>query len=140
MCDECNYCEKWAEKAVLLDKEQAPKYVESIQDYLDDLITSREFGVDTAKSKEKKEDGFKWDSETAQIFDKLIKLSPPQFQSIAKVVIASLAEEKAKKRESSMVENEDIMEAFIEGTPEPFQPDMREGLKKYGLLKETLDN
>jgi len=140
MCDECNYCEKWAEKAVFFDKEQAPKYVESIQDYLDDLVTSREFGVDTAKSKEKKEDGFKWDIETAQIFDKLIKLSPPQFQSIAKVVIASLAEEKAKKRESSIVENEDMTEAFIEGTPEPFQPDMREGLKKYGLLKEEIDN
>ncbi|MHA1479435.1 MAG: hypothetical protein ACTSPU_14665 [Promethearchaeota archaeon] len=139
MCDECNYCEKWAEKAVFFDKEQAPKYVESIQDYLDDLVTSREFGVDTAKSKEKKEDGFKWDIETAQIYDKLIKLSPPQFQSIAKVVIASLAEEKAKKRESSIVENEDMTKAFIEGTPEPFQPDMREGLKKYGLMKEEID-
>ncbi len=136
MCDKCNYCEDWAEKAVILDKEQAPKYVESIQDYLDDLITSREFGVDTAKSKEKKEDGFKWDKETAQIFGKLITLSPPQFQSIAKIVISSLAEEKAKKRESSMVENKDMIEAFIEGTPEPFQPDMRAGLRKYGLLKE----
>ncbi len=139
MCDECKYCENWAEKAVLLDNEQAPKYVESIQDYLDDLVTSREFGVDTAKPKDKKEDGFKWVVETAQIFDELIKLSPPQFQSIAKVVIASLAEEKAKKRNSSIVENEDMTEAFIEGTPEPFQPDMRDGLKKYGLLKEELD-
>ena len=70
----------------------------------------------------------------------MILLSPPQFQSIAKMVISSLAEEKAKKRESSMVENEDMVEAFIEGTPEPFQPDMREGLKKYGLLKEELNN
>ena len=133
MCDECNYCEKWAEKAVLLDKEQAPRYVESIQDYLDDLVTSREFGVNTARSKDKKENGFNWNRETAQLFSKLILLSPPQFQPIAKVVIASLAEEKAKKRESLIVEDKDMVEAFIEGTPEPFQPDMREGLKKYGL-------
>ena len=138
MCDECEYCEKWAEKAVFLDKEQAPKYVESIQDYLDDLVTSREFGVDTAKPKKKKKDGFKWNGDTAQIFDKLIKLSPPQFQSIAKVVVSSLAEEKAKKRESLMVEHDDMVKAFIEGTPEPFQMEMREGLKKYGLLKEEL--
>lgn len=136
MCDECNYCENWAEKAVFLNKEQAPKYVESIQDYLDDLVTSREFGVDTAKPKDKKEEGFKWDNNTAQIFAELIKLSPPQFQSIAKMVISSLAEEKARKRDSTKVENGDIIDAFVEGTPEPFQLEMREGLKKYGLLKE----
>ena len=136
MCDECNYCENWAEKAVFYDKEQAPKYVESIQDYLDDLITSREFGVETAKPKEEKEKGFNWDKETAEIFGELIKLSPPQFQSIARMVISSLAEEKAKKRESTIVEKKDMVEAFIEGTPEPFQPEMRDGLKKYNLLKE----
>ena len=50
------------------------------------------------------------------------------------MVISSLAEEKAKKRESLIVENEDMVEAFIEGTPEPFQQSMREGLIKYGLL------
>ncbi|MHA2397940.1 MAG: U32 family peptidase [Promethearchaeota archaeon] len=136
MCDECNYCTNWAEKAVFFDKEQAPKYVESIKDYLDDLVTSREFGIKTAKSKEEKENKFKWDAETAQVFGKLINLSPPQFQSIARVVISSLAEEKAKNRDATMVEKKDILKAFLEGTPEPFQPDMREGLKKYGLLKE----
>jgi collagenase-like PrtC family protease len=140
MCDECDYCENWAKKAVLFDKDQAPKYVESIKDYIDDLVTSREFGIGTAKLKEKQKDGFNWDNETALLFGKLIKLSPPQFQSIAKVVISSLSEEKAKKRGSSIVENEDMIEAFIEGTPEPFQPDMREGLKKYGLLTDELNN
>ncbi|KKM18607.1 hypothetical protein LCGC14_1664000, partial [marine sediment metagenome] len=136
MCDECNYCENWAEKTIFFDKEQAPKYVESIKDYLDDLITSREFGIDSAKPKEKKEGGFKWDQKTAEIFGEIIKLSPPQFQSIARMVISSLTEEKAKKRDSSIVENKDMIDAFLEGTPEPFQPEMRDGLKKYGLLKE----
>ncbi|MFW9864605.1 MAG: U32 family peptidase [Candidatus Thorarchaeota archaeon] len=135
MCGECNYCEEWAKKAIILHKEEAPKYVDSVKDYLDDLVTSREFGVDTVKPKEKKHETFNWDSETAHIFDKLIELSPPQFRSIARVAISSLAEEKAKKRSSSKVENQDIIEAFIEGTPGPFQADMREGLKKYGLLK-----
>jgi hypothetical protein len=50
------------------------------------------------------------------------------------MAISSLAEEKAKKRDSKVVENHDIIEAFIEGTPRPFQADMREGLKRYGLL------
>ncbi|TFG25653.1 MAG: hypothetical protein EU529_00135 [Promethearchaeota archaeon] len=136
MCDECNYCEQWGKKAVILDKEEAPRYVESLNDYIDDLITSREFGIDTAKPKEKKKKGLNWNPETARIFDELIKLSPPQFQSMARMAISSLAEEKAKKRVSKEVKNQDIVEAFIEGTPGPFQADMREGLKRYGLLNE----
>ena len=134
MCDECNYCEIWANKAVFFDMDQAPKYVESIKDYLDDLITSREFGVESTKPKEMKEESYKWNSDTAELFGKLVLLSPPQFQQLARMVISSLAEEKAKKRGSSIVENKDMVEAFIEGTPEPFQTDMREGLKNYGLL------
>lgn len=136
MCDECNYCNEWAKKAVILNKDESTNYVESIKDYLDDILTSREFGVETAKPKKEKKDGLLWDTETKIIFDELIKLSPPQFQQIAKMVISSLAEEKAKKRSSPNIQNQDMIEAFIEGTPEPFQADMREGLKKHGLLEE----
>ncbi|MFX1365476.1 MAG: U32 family peptidase [Promethearchaeota archaeon] len=135
MCNECNYCDEWAKKAVILNREESTRYVESIKDYLEDILTSREFGIETAKPKEIKNDGLLWDSETKIIFDELIKLSPQQFHQIAKMVISSLAEEKAKKRFSEVVENKDIVEAFIEGTPEPFQADMREGLKKHGLLE-----
>ncbi|MFX1259296.1 MAG: U32 family peptidase, partial [Promethearchaeota archaeon] len=95
MCDDCNYCEEWAKKAVILDKQEATKYVQFLNDYIDDIITSREFGVDAAKPKKKKKKGLKWNSDTESIFNKLIKLSPPQFQSIAKIAISSLAEEKA---------------------------------------------
>ena len=71
-----------------------------------------------------------------QIFEELIKLSPKQFQSMAKMAISSLAEEKAKKRSSQKIQNQDIAEAFIEGTPGPFQAEMREGLKKFKLIVE----
>ena len=136
MCDECNYCEKWAEKAVILDDEQAPRYVESLRECINDVITSREFGIGEAKPKKEIKTGMKWNPETLHLYDELIKLSPPQFLSIAKAVISSLAEEKAKKRASVEVENQDIIEAFLEGTPGPFQADMREGLKKHGLLEK----
>ncbi|MHA1466458.1 MAG: U32 family peptidase [Promethearchaeota archaeon] len=134
MCNECNYCEEWAEKAVFLNKEESTKYVQSIQNYLNDIITSREFGVTSAKDRETKKSTINWNPETEKIFNEMIKLSPSQFQSMARMVISSLAEEKAKKRNSVIVENRDIIEAFIEGTPDPFQADMREGLDKYGLL------
>jgi len=55
---------------------------------------------------------------------------------MARMAISSLAEEKANKRASPIVENQDITNAFIAGTPGAFQADMREGLKKYGLLDE----
>jgi len=136
MCDVCNYCEEWAQKAVTLDSESASRYVDSLKSYLNDLITSREFGIETVveQSEDRKKDGLLWDNDTEELFNKLIKLSPPQFQAMAKVAIGNLAEEKAKRRGSKKVENEDIINAFIEGTPGPFQQDMREGLKRYGLI------
>jgi hypothetical protein len=134
MCNECNYCEEWAKKAVFLNQEESTRYVQAIQNYIDDIKTSREFGVTSAKDKEKNKSAINWNPETEKIFNELIKLSPSQFQSMARMAISSLAEEKAKKRNADIVENQDIIEAFIEGTPGPFQNDMREGLDKYGLL------
>ena len=136
MCNECSYCEEWAKKAVILNEEESTRYVESIQEYLNEIITSREFGVVSAKTKEEKKSGLTWDPETERIFNELVKLSPSQFQSMARMAISSLAEEKAKKRASQEVQNQDIIEAFIEGTPGPFQAEMREGLKKFGLLND----
>ncbi|MFW9780738.1 MAG: hypothetical protein ACFFFB_00455 [Candidatus Heimdallarchaeota archaeon] len=76
-----------------------------------------------------------WEHETKRIFDELINISPPQFQSMARMAISSLATEKAKKTGSREVQNQVILEIFIKGTPGPFQADMREGFKKSGLLK-----
>ena len=134
MCNECNYCEEWAKKAVFMNEVESTRYVESIEEYLNDIITGREFGVISTKYKEEKKSSIIWNPETERIFNELIKLSPSQFQSMARMAISSLAEEKAKKRNSDIVENQDIIESFIEGTPGPFQNDMREGLDKYGLL------
>lgn len=136
MCHDCNYCEEWARKAVKVNNEESQRYVESIKQYMEDIVTSREFGLESAKPKEIKETGLEWNSETKEIFDALIELSPPQFQQMARMAISSLAEENANKRASPIVENQDITNAFIAGTPGAFQADMREGLKKYGLLDE----
>ncbi|MFX0126246.1 MAG: U32 family peptidase [Candidatus Hodarchaeota archaeon] len=134
MCNECNYCEEWAKKAIFLNQEESTRYVQAIQNYIDDIKTSREFGVSSDRTREEKKSGINWNPETEEIFNELIKLSPPQFQSMAKMAISSLAEEKAIKRKSKIVENQDMIDAFMEGTPGPFQADMREGLNKYGLL------
>ncbi|MFX0008884.1 MAG: U32 family peptidase [Candidatus Hermodarchaeota archaeon] len=136
MCNACSYCEEWAKKAIILNEEESQRYIESIKQYMDDILSSREFGLASAKPKEKPKSGLEWDSETQRIFDDLILLSPPQFQQMARMAISSLAEEKAKKRDSEVIQNQDIIDAFIEGTPGAFQDDMREGLKKHGLIEQ----
>ncbi len=134
MCDDCNYCADWADKAVFRDADQAESYVESLQDYLHDIITSREFGLKPKESKDpEKKKGMKWNPQTQKIFNELILLSPPQFQQIARMAISSLAEGKAKAREAEEIEDQDMIPAFLEGTPGPFQAEMRDSLKKYGF-------
>jgi len=136
LCEECNYCAEWAKKAVIVNEERSKKYVNSIQSYLEDLTSGREFGIgiEEGTQNENKKKGLKWDSETAALYEKLIQLTPEQFRSMARIAIGNLAEEKAKKRGGAEVKNEDMVAAFIEGTPGPFQEDMRDGLKKYDLL------
>jgi len=137
MCNDCSYCEEWGKKAVYIDKEEAQGYVDSLSNYINDIKTSREFGLnlDSGRQKQEMKMAYKWNPETLEIFNQLILLTPPQFQAIARLAIASLAEENAKKRNSEQVYNEDMIEAFIKGTPGPFQESMREGLKKYRLIE-----
>jgi collagenase-like PrtC family protease len=134
MCDECNYCEKWAQKAVTLDKAGAASYVESLKDSLNNIFSGREFGIETAKPKEKKKKtGLNWNPNTQNIFEEIVKLTPAEFQSIARMAVGSLAEGNARARESDTVEDQDMVKAFLEGTPGPFQGEMRESLKKRGF-------
>ncbi|HUX98580.1 MAG TPA: U32 family peptidase [Candidatus Deferrimicrobium sp.] len=133
MCDECNYCEEWAKKAVVRNEKAAEEYVASIKSYMDDIVSSREFGIKSDRIEDKKKTGIDWNAETQKIFDELIQKSPPQFQSIAKMMVSSLAEGNARGRNSPLVENQDLVKAFLEGTPGPFQAEMRENLQKYGF-------
>ncbi len=129
MCNDCKYCDEWGNKVVSYNKSQSEVYVKSLQEYIHDILTSREFGIGDQKIEKIKEG---WNPKTYQMFEALIQLSPPQFQAIARVAISSLAEEKAKSRGSDIVEDQDMVQAFLEGTPGPFQADMLEGLKNYG--------
>ena len=137
MCDECHYCEEWGKKAVTINKEQTESYLANLKSFMDDIVTSREFGVKTTKVKAKKKKGIDWDPETQRIFEEMVKGTPPEFQSMTRMVIGALSETKAKKRGSSIIENEDMVAAFLEGTPGPFQEVMRKDLAKYGFKIEA---
>ncbi|MHA1269353.1 MAG: U32 family peptidase [Candidatus Helarchaeota archaeon] len=139
MCNECNYCAEWAKKAIIMDNEGVQMYLDSLKTFYNNLITSREFGIKLEKPKKKKREkkGVEWEPETQELFNIMIGFSPPEFQSMARMVVGSIAEKSAKKRGSKFVEKEDIVKAFIEGTPGPFQTEMKENLKKLGLIADN---
>ncbi|TFF88866.1 MAG: hypothetical protein EU549_02190 [Promethearchaeota archaeon] len=140
MCDECNYCAEWAKKAIIIDEEGTQIYLDSLKTFRDNLVTSREFGIERKESKKekkrkKKKTKLEWNPETHEIFETMVSFSPQEFQSMTRMVIGSMSEKKAKNRGSEIVENQDMIQAFLEGTPGPYQEEMKENLKKMGLIK-----
>ncbi|MHA1252504.1 MAG: U32 family peptidase [Candidatus Helarchaeota archaeon] len=135
MCDECNYCAEWAKRAIIIDESRTKPYVSALKNYMLDIISGREFGLEPKGESKKIEEkvGLKWDPRIKEIFDQIILETPDHFKEIARIAISSMAEQKAKARNSNIVEDIDMIEAFLEGTPGPFQNDMRNSLKKFGF-------
>ncbi len=75
-----------------------------------------------------------WNPETQRIFNGMVDICPPEYKTMARFVISSLAEKYAKAKGNKVIENPDMVNAFMEGVPGPFQADMKAGLKKFGLL------
>ncbi len=76
-----------------------------------------------------------WNPKTQRIFNGMVdEICPPEYRMMARFVIPSLAEKFAKAKGSNIIENPDMVNAFMEGVPGPFQADMKAGLKKFGLL------
>jgi len=137
-CGTCSYCEKWAEKAVILDKHGAEMFLNNIREFHQDLITSREFGLNLDKKKSPtKKNGMTWDPSAEKNFETIIERSPSATRSMARMLIASLAEKKARNRGAQVVENQDVASAFLEGVPGPFQKSIKKGLKELGIKAEA---
>ncbi len=79
-----------------------------------------------------------WNPETARIFEGMIDICPPEYKTMARYVISSLAEKYAKTKGDRIIQNPDMVNAFMEGVPGPFQADMKAGLKKFGLLPREI--
>nr|MDO8088516.1 U32 family peptidase [Candidatus Sigynarchaeum springense] len=138
-CADCNYCEDWAKKVITIDKESVEIFLSAVHAFHDDLITSREYGlerVDGNDGKKKKKGGIDWDQLARKNFDEIISRSPPTTRGMARMVIGSLAEKNAKKRGATKVENDDVAIAFLTGVPGPFQKGLKGDLKELGMRCE----
>lgn len=74
-----------------------------------------------------------WEPKAKTKFDNMISMIPFFQRKMAERLAGKKAEENAAARDAGMVEEPDIVSAFISETPKPFQASMRETAAKAGF-------
>jgi hypothetical protein len=77
-----------------------------------------------------------WNNEAKMKFDRLISMIPIFQRKMAQRLAGKKAEENAAARGASVVEEADIVSAFLSETPAPFHKHMRETAEKAGFNME----
>ncbi|MFX0102677.1 MAG: hypothetical protein ACFFCS_24130 [Candidatus Hodarchaeota archaeon] len=85
------------------------------------------------KEKKKKESELEWSKRAKEIYEGVIQNTSKLMKPIAKRVISGLSKKNAIKRNSSIIEENDVVDAFLKGTPGPFQKDMKRDLRNLGV-------
>ncbi len=67
----------------------------------------------------------KWIDSAKEKFDKVIKALPQFHRTIAEKLVYQQAEELAKARDSSVVEDKDLIQAFFQEVPPAFEEMMK---------------
>jgi collagenase-like PrtC family protease len=130
-CNDCNYCQQWADKAVSIDQNDVDKYVTAMSALLKDLTTSNIFKEDSVLEVA---ENIVWDSGIKPLMEEIIQSSTPdEFKEVALMTITKAAEQSAKDRTSKLVEKADLVNGFIAGTPKAFHEQMRSDLKARGI-------
>jgi len=136
-CETCKYCDNWAEKVIKYDlTEQKTKvYIENLKELHDELITSKLFTKSNQVSSSS--NNIVWDSNVKDIFNKVLKSIPVEFQGIAEKTVEKRAGEIALERKDTTIYMNDLVQAFYSETPEIFQDGMKRELKLLGVLTES---
>ena len=74
-----------------------------------------------------------WNPQVRQKLDSMIVKIPVFHRRITEVAVTKVAEESAKKRNASFVEEEDVVGAFFSGVPSPFYSMMVRLLEQSGF-------
>ncbi len=77
-----------------------------------------------------------WNSDARAKFEKMISMIPFFQRKMAEKLAGKKAEENAAARGASLVEEGDIVSAFLTETPAPFQKSMRETAAKAGFVMD----
>jgi collagenase-like PrtC family protease len=128
-CDECGYCRQIARKAVTIDPEKTAVSLAKIDKKLNDLVGGDMFDI-APKEKEETHKDIHWDETVRDVFQEMIHAVPSEFRDISWRVVSRKAESYAKERYSIVVEEGDMVRAFISETPGAFQSEMMKDLKR----------
>ncbi len=74
-----------------------------------------------------------WDLKTKDKFNLFTSKIPVFHRHITEEVVMKMAEESAKKRGSSLIEEQDVISAFFSGVPSPFYSMMVKLLEQTGF-------
>jgi radical SAM protein with 4Fe4S-binding SPASM domain len=74
-----------------------------------------------------------WHEEVARRFAKMLDLTPSLFREVAKETISEVAEANARGRGAACVEEWDLVHAYLQKTPEVFQPQVMENAIAVGI-------
>ena len=77
-----------------------------------------------------------WDEEVARRFAGMLDLTPNLFREVAKETISEVAEANARGRGATFVEEWDLVHAYLQKTPEVFQPQVMENAMTVGIDME----
>ena len=137
-CGDCQYCRNIAHKAVDVESTQPAKYVGALRDVLNDLITSRIFEDSEPETHHRPADtllpsSLTWSPTVREIFDDIVQKVPETFRDIATKIVKQKAETNAVQRNSNVVEETDMVKAFLSETPEFFKDQMLSGLQGKGI-------
>ncbi|MBU0694856.1 MAG: hypothetical protein KKC11_09380 [Candidatus Omnitrophica bacterium] len=80
--------------------------------------------------------GINWDDKAKDIFDKVISNLPQFHRTIAEKLVKESAENLARDRNSSIVQEKDLVAAFFKEVPPAFKEMMRRLFNKLGIEYE----
>ncbi len=133
-CDECGYCNRWAEKVVRIDKEKHQAILKKFDDFIEAIINRQTLTENILPDVSH----ICLSPEATSVLDSLMAFVPPPLADIArKKVISGAAQIKTDgKRDpggDARVDTQAIVLAFWMGTPEPSREPVRRALEQMGL-------
>jgi len=132
-CEDCGYCTSIANKAYKVDEDKAQIALSKVNKKLDNLITSEFFNIKPSKG----DNNMQWEPSCKSLFEQLISSVEAEVRDIAKKVVGRQAEDNARERNSLLVEEQDMVNAFLSETPQNEQENMRKKLIELGIKFEN---
>lgn len=131
-CGECNYCKKIAEKTIKIDETQK-NYIEAISGLLKDMTSSRLFSDEETIGKEISKGKVEWNDKAKMLYEGGLQKTPEAFKEIARKFVAQRAETNARERRNFIIEEDDVIKAFLSETPAVFKEQMIKDLTGLGI-------